>query len=79
MTDCEQALREIEAYLDGELEPSSLRELEVHFEDCTPCADRADFQRKLKSLIAGKCASAPSVPPGLRARIDEMLRGEHTR
>lgn len=73
MTDCEQALREIEAYLDGELASDSIVQLEVHLEDCPPCSGRADFQRRLKVLIAGKCAGPSQVPASLRARIDAIL------
>ncbi len=76
MTDCEQALRDLEAYLDGELEPSTLRALEVHFDDCPPCSSRAEFQRRLKVLVAGKCSSTSEVPATLKARIDAMLRDE---
>ena len=76
MTDCEQALHDIEAYLDEELEPSSLRALEIHLDDCPPCAGRAEFQRQLKVLIAAKCARASKVPPTLRARIAAMLHDE---
>ena len=79
MTDCEQALHEIERYLDGELEGSSISDLEVHLEDCSPCSDRAEFQRRLKHMIASKCGHIPAdIPETLKVRIRTMIRIEST-
>ncbi|MEX2276159.1 MAG: mycothiol system anti-sigma-R factor [Actinomycetota bacterium] len=80
MTDCEQALHEIERYLDGELEGASIADLEVHLEDCSPCSDRAEFQRRLKLVISSKCgqSSAAEIPQTLRVRIRTMIRSQST-
>jgi mycothiol system anti-sigma-R factor len=70
--DCEHVLTEIELYLDGELDPSATAELDAHLSTCTPCADRSDFKRRLKGLIASKCGC--DVPPELMERIRARLK-----
>jgi len=69
--DCEEALRKIEIYVDGELEPAEAQVLRAHLGDCPPCGDRAEFQRRLKSLLAAKCAS--ETPLSLRVRLRALL------
>lgn len=69
--DCERALSEIETYLDGELEPPEAEMLRAHLGDCPPCGDRAEFQRRLKALLAAKCAS--EMPLSLRVRLRAVL------
>jgi mycothiol system anti-sigma-R factor len=69
--DCEHVLAEIELYLDGELDPETTAVLDVHLSTCTPCADRSDFKRRLKMLVASKCGC--EVPPELMERIRTRL------
>ena len=71
--DCERALREIELFLDGELDPSEVALLRKHLGNCPPCGDRADFHRRLKELLANKCHE--QLPAALHARIHEVLEG----
>lgn len=69
--DCERALHEIEAYLDGELEPAVAGTLRQHLAACAPCMGRADFQRKIKELLAAKCGCEnQELPESLRMRIE---------
>ena len=60
MTDCgpncEETLREIEAYLDGEVDATLRIRIETHIADCNPCMERAEFRRHLKVMISTKCA-----------------------
>ena len=69
--DCERALEKIEVYVDGELEPAEAEMLRAHLGDCPPCGDRAEFQRRLKALLAAKCAS--ETPVSLRVRLRAVL------
>jgi len=70
--DCEQVLREIEFYLDGELEGPALLEIRQHLEMCGPCMDRSEFKRRLKELLSAKCG-CDEVPPDLVAKVRAML------
>ncbi len=69
--DCERALREIEIYVDGELAADEAEMLRAHLGDCPPCGTRAEFRRRLKALLAAKCAS--EMPATLRVRLTALL------
>jgi mycothiol system anti-sigma-R factor len=72
---CQETLREIERFLDGELKTDLGSLLQRHLDDCPPCMRRADFQRHLKDLVATKC-SGDVAPPDLLVRIRLMIE-EH--
>ncbi len=69
--DCEEVLRSIERYLDGELAEDVRAEVAEHLGRCGPCMDRAEFRRRLKGLLATRCRS--EVPGGLLSRIRALL------
>jgi mycothiol system anti-sigma-R factor len=69
--DCEHVLKEIELYLDGELDPAVSAQLDDHLSTCTPCADRSDFKRRLKLLIHERCGC--DVPQDLIVKIRARL------
>jgi mycothiol system anti-sigma-R factor len=69
--DCERALKEIELFLDGELDPRERELLRAHLGDCPPCGDRAEFQSRLKGLLARTCSQ--DAPASLRARIERIM------
>lgn len=69
--DCEEALRRIEVYLDGELSGTALLDVEEHLGGCEPCLGRAEFRRRLKALVAERCRC--EVPEGLPARLRALL------
>ena len=69
MTDCDQALTEIEAYLDGELEADVARIVEDHLGSCSPCFERGEFRRRLREIVRRKCATVGDLPPEVADRI----------
>jgi mycothiol system anti-sigma-R factor len=70
--ECEQALRDIERFLDGEMTAPQAVEVESHLHSCTPCMERADFKRHLRVLIAERCG-CDEVPETLRLRVAAIL------
>ena len=68
---CEQALAELEAYLDGELPEASLRQVREHLRACWPCTDRATFEEQLRVLVRKGCID--HAPPDLVVRVRERL------
>ena len=70
--DCERALREVESFLDGEVDPGVRASVEAHLSACNPCMQRAEFRRHLKDLIATKCGS-DQMPIELMERVRSML------
>lgn len=69
---CEDALRILAAHLDGELDPSSNRELERHLTTCRSCYSRAEFERRLKDRLAA--VGRETVRPELTERVHTMIR-----
>ena len=71
---CQETLREIERFLDGELDRVVTVRIEEHLSDCSPCMQRAEFRRLLKVMVAEKCTQR-AAPDALSARIRELIRG----
>jgi mycothiol system anti-sigma-R factor len=72
MTDCEHVLREIELFLDHELDPAEAGHIQQHLSECGSCLERKEFRVSLRVLVARKCGP-PSVPDGLMERIRAVL------
>jgi anti-sigma factor RsiW len=69
---CKGVIREISNYIDGELEPAVMQELEQHLGHCGDCKMVVD-QTKLTVDIF--CDSKPvELPAGVKSRLHEALR-----
>jgi mycothiol system anti-sigma-R factor len=76
---CRETLQDLERFLDDELTVTVRAQIERHIRDCHPCAERTEFQRHLKLLIATKCGRE-QVPAELRDKILRLIReAEHER
>lgn len=69
---CEEVLREIELYVDGELDRARSLELDEHLLGCSSCLGRADFRRRLKAVVRSKWGS--QAPEELFERVAESIR-----
>jgi len=69
---CQEVLRSLTTYVDGELEPSEMISVEQHIEGCCDCADRVKFERAMRRAT---CNAVHSVraPDVLRARMALVL------
>lgn len=70
--DCDEVLREVWSYLDGEIEETRYLEIETHVEECAGCGPRYEFQRRLLSLIQIRCKQGP-LPESVRQRLFRLL------
>lgn len=68
---CDEAVRLLAAFLDGELHGGAHEAVERHLEVCRGCFSRAEFERRLKIEIAHLRTEA--VPPGFEGRIRRLL------
>ena len=69
MADCNETIRELDAFLDGEL-PDHLRaHIHEHLDSCMDCLQAFDFQAELKLAIRRKCSNDP-MPQSLIGRIE---------
>jgi mycothiol system anti-sigma-R factor len=71
--ECQETLREVERFLDGELDATLRVRIEEHLSGCSPCMHRAEFRRQLKVMISRKCAQV-DVPTRVQSRILRMIR-----
>jgi len=74
MADCNEVLRELYHFLDGEIDSSRREHIAAHIEGCLDCLDVFDFHAELRMVVAQKCTE--SIPEGLKARILEVLGNE---
>ncbi len=77
MADCEETLRELETFLDGELSHEDLSHVRRHLEGCMDCLQVFDFHVELRTVIRAKCQEH-DVPPGLMARVRSCFGDEVT-
>jgi anti-sigma factor RsiW len=68
---CEEALRFLAAYLDGELAEVAEGEVEGHLARCRSCYSRAEFERRMKGQVRGLGRS--DVPAEFGERIRRLL------
>jgi len=68
MADCNETIRELDAYLDGELPDAVRTHIHAHLDGCMDCLQAFDFQAELKAAIRRKCSS-DEMPAGLMDRI----------
>ena len=72
MTDCNETLRELEAFLDDELTDGTRDAIGKHLGGCSHCLEAFDFHAELKQVIQAKCRS-DEMPAGLLSRIEQCL------
>lgn len=69
MADCNETLRELQTYLDGELPDDMKFVIDEHLLECTDCMQAFDFHAELKLVIATKCKT-DAMPPSLFGKIE---------
>jgi len=74
---CEEAIKLMDCYLDGELDPITSQGIEQHLHACQKCDQAYKTQRSLIAAI-GNATSYYKAPAGLRERIQSSLREEIT-
>ena len=65
------AVEQLYAYLDGELDHSTVVRVEAHLRRCSPCLEAYDFSADLRRVIASKCSQ--SMPADVRSRLLGMI------
>ena len=70
--DCTETLLEVEAFLDGEVDRSLAERITSHLSDCSGCADKAEFRKHLKEVLASRCIER-DVPAALKERIRTLI------
>lgn len=71
MSDCNETLRELYLFLDGELTDSDRDHIQQHLDDCSPCLEAFDFEAELRLVVRNRCVD--QVPESLRDRIARAI------
>ncbi len=69
---CEEAVRQLFAYLDRAMSGEPLETLESHLEACLDCCERLEFSRKLDGFVKGRLGDA-RLPEGIEERISRTI------
>ena len=71
---CDDAVRQLYDYLDGELTEDRRTAIAAHLDGCAPCIGAAQFETELRRVIADRCHDR--VPESLLERVAAALRQE---
>jgi mycothiol system anti-sigma-R factor len=74
MDDCNETLRELYLFLDGQLTEDDRTHIQAHLDDCSPCLEAFDFEAELRLVVRNRCSDA--VPESLRERIARAIERE---
>ena len=72
MADCNETIRELDAYLDEELSDDVREHFQGHLDGCMDCLQAFDFQAELRAAIRRKCSN-DELPPALLQRIERCF------
>ena len=75
-TPCNEVLNSVALLIDGEIhEMSQIHSIEIHFEECSPCREEMEHERRmhqlLQEMLTRSCCE--SAPQGLRDQIAYQL------
>jgi len=70
---CEEALRVVQEFLDGELKEVPQEKVRAHFEACGRCYPHLRLEQAFRDAVRRGCGSA-AAPTELRERLGELLR-----
>jgi len=68
---CLEAIENVYAYLDGELDPEDAKRFEHHLEHCRSCYTRREFENALSKRLQ-KSGNDP-VPKTLQSRLRSLI------
>ncbi|MGH7517694.1 MAG: anti-sigma factor family protein [Gemmatimonadales bacterium] len=68
---CEEALRMLATYLDGELDSAEYEHVARHLKTCRSCYSRAEFERRLKAEFEG--LRREEIAPAFEQRVRRLI------
>ena len=71
--DCNETLKNLALYLDGELDLDKEKEVLGHIKECWHCSDAKENEEKLKDMIKEKLAYTRKAPSSLTAAIEQII------
>src|SRR6476646_8226902 len=69
--DCKLVRTHLDAYVDGELEPTPVLEFERHLDDCSQCRNEVDLSQLIQQGV--QALPLPRIPASLARRVNRAL------
>jgi mycothiol system anti-sigma-R factor len=66
--DCEDVLKDVYLYLDGEADEQLGERIREHLDACAPCLKQYGLEQDVRRLVL-RCCGNEQAPPSLRERI----------
>ena len=79
MKECRRLLPALDAFVDGELPPEKMLEIEQHLVDCRVCREHVAFQRAVRFSTREIVQQKVVVSEAFRARVESALAAERDR
>jgi len=78
---CHEALARLDDFLDRELSPAEMRQVQFHLRLCGQCARKFAWQREFLAALCGRIEHlAPSTDvTAFKTRLDALIANEATR
>ncbi|MFP5298307.1 MAG: zf-HC2 domain-containing protein [Actinomycetota bacterium] len=71
MIDCNQAVRQLWGFLEGELDDKDRHAVEEHLDLCKRCCGEAEFASELRKMLHSQ--SAPDLSDDAKVRLTNFL------
>lgn len=71
---CREALEQLYAYLDREVDSVTAERIRVHLGDCPPCGQSFEFEERLQVVI--RMGMREDVPVEIMERLRAVIRTE---
>ncbi|MBL6630744.1 MAG: zf-HC2 domain-containing protein [Ilumatobacteraceae bacterium] len=75
MADCNETLRELEPFIDGEISDEAREHIHGHLGACVDCQQAFEFHLELREAVRRK-ASNDELPASLVAKLEVCLRDD---
>ncbi|MBI3971872.1 MAG: mycothiol system anti-sigma-R factor [Chloroflexi bacterium] len=72
MVDCAEAERRLQGFVDRELTPVEVAEVQMHLDSCANCRGRFRFEEHFRRIVRRR-DETETAPAGLRERIRRLL------
>ena len=72
---CHEIMKVLQAYLDGEVDVETAREVANHLEECTACSHESDVYERIKANLATR---RRDIDPQIRAALEAFSRDIQT-
>lgn len=72
---CDEIMEVLQAYLDGEVDAATAREVAGHLEECTACSHESEVYQRIKSSLTTR---RREIDPDVRAALEAFSRDLRT-